>query len=243
MPNESESRKGPALDRMAGNAANSIAAVGLVQAGFPADVATAIGGIVGPLGEELSYALRTRAVRRSERLQRFFDFAVADENLTAEELLQQITYDDLKLELLARAVNAAVSSTNETRLQALARAFVTGALAADDAAVDQSLLVIDALGQLDVPHFRVLAILLTKAPQHFDKDFEELHYSWSDKQIAEHDPGLATTVTALTARLNSLGMVYDEGHGRYGGGAAVLWTLTPFGKACADELARIGQEP
>src|SRR5688572_10664637 len=52
---ETESRRGPALDRIVGNAVNSAVGVGLVQHVGP-DVASSLGGMVGPLAEEASFA-------------------------------------------------------------------------------------------------------------------------------------------------------------------------------------------
>jgi hypothetical protein len=247
---DTESRKGPALDRVVGNVANTGVAAALLYAGLSSDAAAAIAGLAGPIVEELSFGFRRRATLRSERLQRFFKFSIEDQELTVEELLHELMYDDLKLELLARAVEAAADTISEIRLRLLAQAFVTGALAADRATVDQGILIVEALSQLEAAHFRVLAILRTEAPPHFDVEgtpiegepAAELRRSWSEAQLAERDPGLAAAISPLVARLNTVGMLHDEGRGRLGN-VVPMWTLNAFGRACSDELDRLGQTP
>ncbi|WP_160161025.1 hypothetical protein [Actinomadura sp. K4S16] len=201
------------------------------------------------MAEELSYSLRRRTVLRSARLQRFFEYSVRDQSTTIEQMLQEVTRDDLKAELLFRAIEAAKDSISEIKLQVLARAFATGAFAADEAVVDQSILIVEAISQLEAHHLRVLNILCGESTTHFDSSgapveepvASELRNCWSDEQIAQADPGVAAVVNALTARLNNLGMLHDDSRSRLGIDVA-LWRLTVFGQACANELHRLGTQ-
>ena len=62
---------------------------------------------------------------------------------------------------------------------------------------------------------------------------------WRVGDILNQDPGLTGTFDALVARLNSLGLVYDEGSGRLD--YQPLWFLTSLGRDCVQFLGERGR--
>ncbi|MDQ4031280.1 MAG: hypothetical protein M3332_02995 [Actinomycetota bacterium] len=238
-----DARIGAALDRVTGNLINTLATSWLLTQGVGSTEATAMGAVAGPLGEEVSFALRKVAIKKITGMVRLLEGGAESQDVSTDDLLEAAVSDPSKLELLGRAMDAAARATSMNVIDTLARAFATGVLAEDCAAVDETFLVIDALGQIDAPHLRLLAILSQNAP-HTDlrEDIaDELRYAWTVEQILVTDPGLSTVVDALIAKLRSLGVIRDDGQGRLD--YKPYWCLTGFGHACHAALIKRGARP
>jgi chloramphenicol 3-O-phosphotransferase len=76
--------------------------------------------------------------------------------MTPEDLLNRILRDERLLDLAAAVVAAASETMVEAKIRALGRALATGALAADDAVVDEQRFLVDILDDLEAPHVRML---------------------------------------------------------------------------------------
>ena len=62
--------------------------------------------------------------------------------------------------------------------------------------------------------------------------------AWRVEDIFTKDPGLRGAFDALVARLNALGLVYDEGSARLD--YEPLWFLTQLGWECVQHLGERG---
>jgi len=127
---------------------------------------------------------------------------------------------------------------------------------ADDAAVDQALLLVAALRELERPHLRLLHVLAEPGPIHiFGSDarpgpnpsvLKAVRIAescglgvpvWPVEAILESDPGLAGGIEAVTSRLESLGLVrtvWDDRLARW------CWAITELGEACVQHLVERG---
>lgn len=75
-----------------------------------------------------------------------------------EDVTNRAFETEAKAQLLADALQSAVSTSNETKVRGLGRALANG-LAGDEARVDEESLVIAGLASLEAPHIRALAKL------------------------------------------------------------------------------------
>ena len=81
-----------------------------------------------------------------------------------DDLLERITSDPRRLQLFAAATKAAAETTLEAKIRVLGRALATGALANDDALVEQQRFLVGILADLEALHLRVLAQLAQPHP-------------------------------------------------------------------------------
>jgi hypothetical protein len=221
-----ESRSGAAFDRIIGNVVNSAVTTWMAVHTGSADSAATVGGVVGPLAEELSFKLRKIVDVQDNRTQDMLDEAATAASSSTEDLIDAALNDPGKLELLLRAVDAARHATTDKKIRLLGQLFAAGVLAEDGAVVDDHLIAIDAIGQLDAPHLRLMAILIDPSPVWWDDvaSRSARRYSWPEDRIIERDGGLRLAIRAIIAKLVSLGIVQDDGNG--------LWSLTSFGDLC-----------
>jgi len=164
-----------------------------------------------------------------------------------EQLLIEAETDPRTLELLARSVEAASRSLDDETIDLLARIFVSGVR--DHAKVDEAIILIEALRQLEAPHLRLLTVLSEPGPHHVPGRATEERPRTPEnmarvqvrrvEDILTQDPGLRGTFNALVAKLNSLGLVYDEGSGRLD--YEPLWFLTSLGRDCVQYLKERGR--
>jgi hypothetical protein len=194
---------------------------------------------VGPLAEELSFATRRVLGVQAARTERVIQGAADEAGMTSGELLDALLKDPFKMELLLRAVEAAARSTTERKVDLIAELLRTGALAGDDAVVQDQLLAMEAVQALDVPHFRLLLLLDDPSPAWWPDapSRRRFRFAWPESKILERDPGLGNGLATIAAKLNGLGLVRDVGPA---GDADVLWERTRFGELCVEALKRRG---
>ena len=208
--------------------------------------AVPVGALAGSVTEEATDAIASLLQQRRERVQRFADEAETAAGTQMEELIQQAAADARTLEMLARSVEAASRSLDDQKIDLLARIFVN--TVHDPAKVDEANILIEALRQIEAPHLRVLAVLAEPGPhlvpgratEDRPRTPENMARipAWRIEDILSADPGLSGAFDALIAKLNALGLVYDEGSGRLD--YEPLWFLTPFGRACVRYLGERG---
>ncbi|MBQ1048515.1 hypothetical protein KBX50_08585 [Micromonospora sp. C51] len=234
-PSEIQQRSGAAFDRILGNSVNTgIAAWVAATTGSP-EAGAAIGGMVGPLAEELSFALRKAIdIQQAQGGYMLTDAATKAET-TPDELLEKLIADPVKLQLLLRSLEVAARATTEAKLNLTAELLSTGALAADRAVVDEQILVVEAIGGLETPHFRLMLVLANPSPVWWEKSEHRavLRFAWPEDRVIERDAGLEPALTALVAKLQSLGIARDVGSSNVG---RPLWELTNFGRLCVASL-------
>ena len=216
---------GPAaFDRAVGAVGSASVTLVLGLVFGPAPTAL-VGAATGPYIEEFSSFARQAVLRQIGRVQRAIDVAVDYGSTDVDTLVGEALANDLKLELATRGFNAAATSTINEKIDALGRALASGLLAEDDAIVHEEFQIISALAQIDAPEIRLLQVM--EIPRENDQH-------WSRDLIAMHDPGLASTVDALLARVSAQGLVASPMV--VGAGGWPPWKLTEFGELCLRAL-------
>jgi len=149
-------RIGAAFDRTVGNLVNGwITAAITVTTGSP-ESATMYGGLAGPVAEELSFGVRHLLRRQDERLSQMLQAAGESVGEDPISLIAASLKDPNKVELLARASEAAARATADEKIDTISKLFAVGALCDDVAIVDDHVIALDTLIALDNPHIRLL---------------------------------------------------------------------------------------
>ena len=230
-PSEMQARSGPAFDRIIGNIANTAVATWVtLNTGSPEAGAT-LGGVAGPLAEELSNAVRKAIGVQQAQGQVMISDAADIAQLLPNDFLDLLTQDPVRLQLLLRALQAAAESATAAKLRNISELLAAGALADQDAQIDELTVALETIRGLETPHFRILLILKNPTPEWWDSalDRDRLRRAWSEEKITEQAPGLGRALTTLIAKLQSLGLIrevspYPE--------RRPLWEITPFGNLC-----------
>lgn len=231
-------RAGAAFDRLVANMVEGGTVAWLTLLTGSPDTASFAGGAAGPIAEEFSYAVRSILQKQDKKLHRMV-LEASDGLDDPNELFARSFDTDGRAELVIRASEAAARSPHPTHLKFIARLFATGALAEDEATVDHALLAIAAVSELDIPHLRLIDVLRhprrgwLETPQLR----QSLRYSWSRDEIVSQSPGLTDALPALTAKLESLGLV--EGDDQHRDSHGKMWSLTSFGRVCVTELKSV----
>jgi hypothetical protein len=167
--------------------------------------------------------------------------------MTPAELLQQILRDEHLLDLAAAVVAAASQTMVEAKIRTLGRVLATGALASDDAVVDEQRFLVDILNDLEAPHLRVLHQLSIEhegygSPQ--NAEGTRRAYGWSTGGLSEQPPGMALVLRPVLRVLASRELVRDTAVGsiEYVPGEAERWVVTDFGARCLSMLQEHGRE-
>ncbi len=181
---------------------------------------------------------------RARRARALATAAAKETGMSPEDLIQSVLEDERKRELLARAMQEAVRALDEQQVVGLARAFATGAIAEDPAAVDEAMIALEAIGQLGAPHWRLITVLLGSSRMTgLNRSIEEIasrfEKSWLREEIVQTDPGLLPAIDALIGRLAGLGLIVDTAIGTVDYRAR--WELTEFGKTCAAYMRLLGR--
>jgi len=149
--------------------------------------------------------------------------------MSPDEMAEVIDADDRYLALSAAAIQAALATLNDQRVAALAQALGDGLR--DEAQLDTSWLVVQALADLESPHVRVLHLMATEQCPPAQRGDQELGPGvWREKALRERLPGLRDGLLPIMATLDRQALVF-------GGGLAAavddrVWSLTDFGRKC-----------
>lgn len=219
------------------------ATVGGVGGGTIGVVATALLGPFGALLGSLSSPLLTEGARkvferRSRRAEAAAQEAADAANIPFQDLVEMATDDDRRLEIVGRALQAAAMSEDAVKIRALGRSMAAGVLTTDDAKVDETLRIIDALADLEPADVKVLARM-------------RQHSGWWDVRpsdgrpnpptIVQNMPEVETVVDSIIARLSTLGAITRPDSGAQTWGAMSSWFVTDFGCLCLDTLLAAGK--
>lgn len=101
--------------------------------------------------------------RQVERSQRALEIGCSVASMTPEALMERLCADDLRLTLLAEALNAAAKSTFDAKVAALGRCLANGALALEDMTVLEEIQWTELMGRIELPHLRILQYLMDPA--------------------------------------------------------------------------------
>ncbi|GIF15140.1 hypothetical protein [Actinoplanes teichomyceticus] len=173
---------------------------------------------------------------RAERVERFGTTAAEQSGTSLETLLDDAVADPQKLEVLSRAAEAASRALDQEKIDLLARVYASGVY--DQALIDESNILIDNIRQIEGPHIRVMQVLASPGPRTLkigEKDAGQTIEAWPEPELAVAAKA-GDALSALIAKLVSLGFVYDEGQGRWD--YQPFWQLTPLGRNCLTYLAQ-----
>jgi hypothetical protein len=101
--------------------------------------------------------LQDQAARAWQRVRTFTDSAVHAYGGDAEALLERLAEDERLLWMLDAGLDAAVRASTERKARVLGRALTSGALAADDAQVDERAQMLRILADLETAEVRLLS--------------------------------------------------------------------------------------
>lgn len=232
--------------------------VGIVNVAASAGFGALSSVVTGPGGGALvggtaatvaavSTIISTALERRKARAAEVVDVAAEAANLDVSGLLARLLADDKRVELAARALSAAAASTLETKVAALGRALATGALATDDARVDEQLVLVAVYADLEAPHVRLLAVMAEETPPVVWEqwDVQRSAKGWRRAQIAERLRDYGVTLEPVLAALLGHGLLLDLGTSMIGGGTveADRLIVTESGRFCLAELRAAASAP
>lgn len=141
-----------------------IRASAAVAAGGAALANPVVGLAAAGLLPALDQAVTQLQKKQARNVGQALDEAVRVSDLPPEELLERLTGNSARLLLLGNALNAAAQSTYEERVRALGQALASGALAADDARVDEEQIWVTVMADIEVPHLRIIEYLMRDHP-------------------------------------------------------------------------------
>jgi hypothetical protein len=229
-----------------------LAAAGLVTGNPVLGVgAVPAGALAGAVAERLVEVATRQWQTRVEGVNRFGATAAAAADTTVDALVEEALADPRKLEVLGQATEAASRALDDRKIDLLARIYAHGVHGHE--LIDETAVMIDAVRQIEGPHLRVMEVLSRPGPQFLPSpesqqaELNEMlgtlpgggqgrpHIAvWRNDQLAAESGG-EDALSALTAKLAGLGMVYDEGIGRLD--YQPFWQLTVFGRNCLKYLA------
>ncbi|WP_285550263.1 hypothetical protein [Actinoplanes regularis] len=224
-------------------------AAAVVQTAVTAALAAELGPLAVPAGaaagavvKEVPLLGQLLADRRRSATD-VVERAIAYAGCTPEEFVNVLAADPEHRYLLRRAIQAASDSVSEEKRRILAAALAAGAIATDDAVVDESVLVIDAVAQIESVHLRVLVLLATEPDDPAVSNYTNIRpWPWTPRQIYEAAAPLASVLPAILANLQALGIIDDFPSQRIDFQEGRL-RLTGFGLLCLGYLQVLAGEP
>jgi hypothetical protein len=192
-------------------------------------IAGGLAGVVQVLGEAAISADGRRRV-----------VSTAFAEIEPDQVEEWLQHDTRNLTLAVQAVIQATAAFDQQKIDALARAFRTGVT--DSARVDESLLVVLALGALERPHIDVLHVVACEEPplwsEQHDQDDESkdaLRPAWFIAGLAKRLPHLREVMPVLELTLRTSGCT-SRTEAAFGGTMTDV-LLTTLGGLCVDYLS------
>lgn len=191
----------------------------------------------------LQHGLERLAGLRRRQAEAMLEFTAEVAGWSLDELLERITTDHHRLQLFGAAVRAVTETALEAKIQVVGRALATGALAGDDAVVDQQRFLVDLLADLEAPHVRVLAQLSQPHPRGRTLEVPRgpgEHPGWAVDDLEEALASDRTVVEPILRMLEARGLataVVDAV-----GSAHNACAITHAGLSCLELLTERGSE-
>lgn len=111
-----------------------------------------------------------------------------------------------RLELAMRALEAAARSALDAKICAFGKAIATGAVAADDALVDEETFVVQALAQLEAPHIKLLQIMRRpRIPSPQGDPYRKSYRDWAPRDLGRQYPQAQPVMGVILADLTACG--------------------------------------
>jgi hypothetical protein len=171
-------------------------------------IASGLAGIVQVLGEAAIWADGRRRV-----------VATAFAEMEPDQVEEWLQHDTRNLTLAVQAVIQATAAFDHQKIDALGRAFRSGVT--DSARVDESLLVVLALGALERPHIDLLHVVACEEPLLWSEQHDQANESkdarprvWFIAGLTKRLPHLQEVMPALELTLRTSGITRrTEGYG------------------------------
>jgi hypothetical protein len=231
-----------------GAGAAAEAAAGLVALVTQTKVGPAGAVAIGAATAETLRHLAERAITfRDYQAGRTVEIAADEAHLALDELERRLFSDPNRLQLAAATLTAAANTALEAKIRTLGRALATGALATDDAQVDEQRFLVDTLADLEAPHIRVLHQLSIRHEGYGEARTADGRYQahgWSIDDLAVRLPGIAAVLRPVLNVLAGHALILDTGVGTLGyvAGQSGRWVLTDYGQRCLALLKERGRE-
>jgi hypothetical protein len=205
-------------------------------------IAVPVGAAAGAVVKEIPALTQQLFADRRRTATDMMELAVAYAGVSPEQFVTALAADPKHRYLLRRAVRAASDSDSDEKTRTLAAALAAGAIAADDAVVDESVLVINAVAQLEAVHLRVMALLATEPVDPAVGNYPNFRpWPWTAQQIDDAVPQLVGVLPAIIAKLQALGIADDFPNQLVDFQEGRL-QLTGFGRLCLGYLQELGHE-
>lgn len=189
--------------------------VGTVSGGLLGSLAGPLGALGGSAaGQAVMIAAAERVINhRQENAFRALAYGAAFAGVSEPELVERMSGDAPRLQLLGGVVEASMQAIAEEKLRALGRVLANASMGRDDAALNIDMLLAHALRDLEAPHLRVLNQLVPRRWAPVDNEptrFAELGPRMSTKELQAALPPLAPGMHALVAILDGHGLVEKQ---------------------------------
>jgi hypothetical protein len=198
-------------------------------------------GVAAPLLAALVRLGGDARSRRQQRGARVLDTA-AEQVGGLDRLAEIATADEARLELTARVIEAAMRTTREQKIRALARVLANGL--DGHATVDQAQILTAALDAIEAPHIQVLAELRNYADGHKEEVSASNRVNLLTLPrgaIADRLPGHREILGAVIQVLVGHHLIEPVGGGltyeQWGG--PDRWAITDLGRACLARLEEV----
>jgi hypothetical protein len=180
----------------------------VLAAVFGAAAGWATGLLTDPAGGLIVGAAATEAAKTTmERVSGFrgrqvvamWEIAVKAAEQTHDELLTRVTADPHRRQLFAAAVRAAADTALQAKLDAIGRRLAMGVMAADHDGVEVQRLIIETLGDLELPHWQALRQMdqvYEGYGESVDATGRRRAYGWTMEALRDHLPRLTPSLAA-----------------------------------------------
>lgn len=182
--------------------------------------------MVPKVGDALAQYVIDRGERRRRRAETFVEDASTAAGIDVEELLRRIMDDARLSELFERAIDMAVGSSSRRKREALSKLLSSGVLANDDAEVDLTELLLNAVSQLEVAELKLLETM-RKPPQDVRGPIN-IGTPMNIDLLTALYRGSPRAVQTLVAKLEAAGLIHDVSSGKVG---EQSWVVSTFGQS------------
>jgi hypothetical protein len=228
----------------------------VLAAVFGAVTGWTVGVLTDPAGGLIVGAAATEAARtamdwisgdRGRQVVAMWEITAQAAEQTHDELLARVTADPHRRQLFAAAVRAAADTALQAKLDAIGHRLAMGVMAADDDGIEVQRVIIETLGDLELPHWQTLR-QITLDYEGYGEPFTEdgigQRHGWTMEALRAHLPSLTPIIGSVIPVLAARGLIANTSLGTYDYGGQVddRWIVTDYGRACLAELEGRGQE-
>jgi hypothetical protein len=180
---------------------------------------------------------------RGRQVAAMWEIAVQAAGQTHDELLARVTADGHRRQLFAAAVRAAADTALQAKLEAIGRRLALGVMAADENGVEVQRVIIETLGDLELPHWQTLR----QITRHYEgygepvnAEGRERAHGWTMEAVRNHLPSLAPILVGVIPVLEGRGLIANTAIGTLD--YVARWVVTDLGRDCLAELEERGRK-